>query len=209
MADVAPESAETQELLVQAQAGEGAAIDRLLARHRDYLHRFVEFRLDSKMAARVDPSDVVQEAQLEAMRRLDDFLQHRPMPFRLWLRQIAYDRLVMLRRYHVGAARRTVDREVALSERSSLLLAGRMLASSTASKQLARRELAVEIRKAIGQVPVHDREVLLMRSIEGLSFDEVAWLLDIDPTAARKRHGRALLRLHNLLVDAGLTELPP
>ena len=45
-------------------------------------------------------------AQLEAIRRLDDFMQHRPMPFRLWLRQIAYDRLVMLRRYHVGAARR-------------------------------------------------------------------------------------------------------
>jgi RNA polymerase sigma-70 factor (ECF subfamily) len=209
MHDVSPESAETQELLVQAQAGKGAAIDNLMARHRDYLHRFVEFRLDPKMAARVDPSDVVQEAQLEAMRRLDDFLQHRPMPFRLWLRQIAYDRLVMLRRYHVGAARRTVDREVALSERSSLLLAGRMLASSTASKQFARRELAAEIRKAITQVPVHDREVLLMRSFEGLSFEEVAWLLGIDPAAARKRHGRALLRLHNLLADAGLTELPP
>jgi RNA polymerase sigma-70 factor, ECF subfamily len=209
MDEVAPESAETQELLVQAHAGNGAAIDRLMACHREYLHRFVEFRLDPKMAARVDPSDVVQEAQLEAIRRLGDFLQQRPMPFRLWLRQIAYDRLVMLRRYHVRAARRTVDREVALSERSSLLLAGRMLASSTASKQFAHRELAAEIRKAIAQVPVHDREVLLMRSIEGLSFDEVAWLLDIDPAAARKRHGRALLRLHNLLVDAGLTELPP
>jgi RNA polymerase sigma-70 factor, ECF subfamily len=151
----------------------------------------------------------VQEAQLEATRRLDDFLQQRPMPFRLWLRQIAYDRLVMLRRYHVRAARRTVDREVALSERSSLLLAGKLLVSSTASKYLARRELAAEIRKAIAQVPDHDREVLFMRSFEGLSFKEVAWLLDIDPAAARKRHGRALLRLHKLLADAGLTELPP
>jgi RNA polymerase sigma-70 factor, ECF subfamily len=209
MDDVAPESAETQELLVQAQAGQRAAVDRLLARHRDYLHRFVEFRLDPKLAARVDPSDVVQEAQLEATRRLDDFLRQRPMPFRLWLRQIAYDRLVMLRRFHVRSARRTVDREVALSEQSSLLLAGRLLVNSTASKHLARRELAAEIRKAMAQVPVQDREVLLMRTFEGLSFDEVAWLLDIDPAAARKRHGRALLRLHKLLADAGLTELPP
>jgi RNA polymerase sigma-70 factor (ECF subfamily) len=209
MDDVAPESAETQELLVQAQAGQRAAVDRLLARHRDYLHRFVEFRLDPKLAARVDPSDVVQEAQLEATRRLDDFLRQRPMPFRLWLRQIAYDRLVMLRRFHVRSARRTVDREVALSEQSSLLLAGRLLVNSTASKQLARRELAAEIRKAMAQVPVQDREVLLMRTFEGLSFDEVAWLLDIVPAAARKRHGRALLRLHKLLADAGLTELPP
>ena len=209
MDDVAPEYAETQELLVQAQAGQRAAVDRLLARHRDYLHRFVEFRLDPKLAARVDPSDVVQEAQLEATRRLDDFLRQRPMPFRLWLRQIAYDRLVMLRRFHVRSARRTVDREVALSEQSSLLLAGRLLVNSTASKHLARRELAAEIRKAMAQVPVQDREVLLMRTFEGLSFDEVAWLLEIDPAAARKRHGRALLRLHKLLADAGLTELPP
>jgi RNA polymerase sigma-70 factor (ECF subfamily) len=209
MDDVAPESTETQELLAQAQAGMGVAVDRLMACHREYLHRFVEFRLDPKMAARVDPSDVVQDAQLEATRRLNEFLQQRPMPFRLWLRQIAYDRLVMLRRYHIRAARRTVDREVALSDRSSLLLAGQLLAGSTASKHFARRELAAEIRKAMAQVPAHDREVLVMRTFEGLSFAEVAWLLDIDPAAARKRHGRALLRLHKLLADAGLTELPP
>ena len=66
MDDVAPESVETQELLAQAQAGKGSAVDRLMSTHRDYLHRFVEFRLESKMAARIDPSDVVQEAQLEA-----------------------------------------------------------------------------------------------------------------------------------------------
>jgi RNA polymerase sigma-70 factor, ECF subfamily len=209
MDDLAPESPETQELLVQAEAGEAKAIDRLMTRHRDYLHRFIEFRLDPRLAARVDASDVVQEAQLEAVRRLGDYLRQRPMPFRLWLRQIAYDRLVMMRRYHLRSARRTVDREVGLSERSSLLLVGQLLTSSTASKHLARRELAAEIRKAIAQVPDQDREVLIMRTFEGLSFNEVAWLLGIAPAAARKRHGRALLRLHKLLADAGLAELPP
>jgi RNA polymerase sigma-70 factor, ECF subfamily len=209
MDDIAPESAETRKLLVEAEAGKCEAVDRLLARHRDYLRRFVEFRIDPKLAARVDASDVVQEAQLEVARKLQDFLRLRPMPFRLWLRQIAYDRLLMLRRFHIRSARRSVGREVAMSDRSSLIMARQLLASSTASKHMARRELAAEIRKAIAVLPDQHREVLLMRTFEGLSFDEVAYLLDVEPATARKRHGRALIRLQKVLADAGLTELPP
>jgi RNA polymerase sigma-70 factor (ECF subfamily) len=204
-----PDSAEIDDLLEQAEAGRQGAIDRLLDRHRPYLHQLVELRIDPKLRSRIDPSDVVQEAQLEASRRLGDFLRQRPMPFRLWLRQIAYDRLLMLRRFHVRAARRTVEKEVALPERSSLLLARQLLAGSTASQQLARRELAGLVRAALGRLPDHDREVLLMRTFEGLSFEEVGYLLGIEPAAARKRHGRALIRLHKLLLEQGPGELPP
>jgi RNA polymerase sigma-70 factor (ECF subfamily) len=209
MHQTTPDSAETNDLLEQAQAGKPEAVDRLLDQHRLYLHQLVELRMDPKLRPRVDPSDVVQEAQLEASRRLGDFLRQRPMPFRLWLRQIAYDRLLMLRRFHVRSARRTMAREVALPDRSSLLLAQQFVASSTASKNLARRELAALVRAAMAQLPDHDREVLLMRTFEGLSFEEVGYLLGIDPATARKRHGRALIRLHKLLSEQGLAELPP
>src|SRR5438093_4946445 len=100
MAEAMPDSEETCKLLHEAEAGKRDAVDRLLASHRAYLHQFVELRLDPKLRSRADPSDVVQEAQLEATRRLDEYLRQRPMPFRLWLRQLAYDRLLMLRRFH-------------------------------------------------------------------------------------------------------------
>src|SRR5579885_1665671 len=122
MDELASDSEQTRRLLQKVCQGDQRALNRLLERHRPYLRQLVELRLDPRIRARVDPSDVVQEAQLEAARRLQDNPKPPPMPFRLWLRQLASDRLIMLRRYHVGAARRSVQREIALPERSSLQL---------------------------------------------------------------------------------------
>ena len=150
---------------------------------------------------------MVQEAYLEAMRRLETFLDNPPMPFKLWLRQITLDRLLMMRRRHVGAARRSVDREAALPDGSSCALARQLLAAdSTPSGRVGREELARRVRDAVGRLSDADREIILMRTFEGLSFEEIARLLDIEAAAARKRHGRALLRLHKVLTDEGLTE---
>ena len=207
MDQVTPGSAETQRLLQQVRTGDRQAVEQLLAQHRAYLRQFVELRLDPKLRSRADPSDVVQEAQIEALRRLDAYLEQEPMPFRLWLRQLAHDRLLMMHRRHIKAARRAVGQEVALPERSSLLFAQQLLASgSTPSQKLDRQELARRVREAVAQLPEADREVLLMRTFEGLSFEEVGYLLGIDAAAARKRHGRALLRLHENLSGGGLTE---
>jgi RNA polymerase sigma-70 factor (ECF subfamily) len=203
------DSAETQRLLEQARAGAPEAVNRLLERHRAYVRRFVELRLDPQLRARVDPSDVVQEAQLEAVRRLDGYLGAAPMPFRLWLRQIAQDRLLMLRRHHRGARRRAVTREAAWPEESSLAFARQLLASGTSpSARLAASELAQRVRRAVAQLPEADREVVLLRNLEGLSNQEVAHLLGIQPAAASQRYGRALLRLRKLLDEAAPEEQP-
>jgi RNA polymerase sigma-70 factor (ECF subfamily) len=142
MDEVTPDSAETQHLLEEVRTGDAEALNRLFVRHRPYLSQLIQLRLDPKLRQRVDPSDVVQEAQLEATRRMDDYLRQPAMPFRLWLRQIAQDRMLMMRRFHLGAARRAVEREVALPERSSLLLARELLArGSTPSQRLDQQEL--------------------------------------------------------------------
>ena len=202
-----PSASETECLLQQVRNGNRHAFDRLLAVHRPYLRQLVELRLDPKLRPRVDPSDVVQEAQIEAVRRLEGYLSQAPMPFRLWLRQLAYDRLLMMHRRHIKAARRSVRQEVGLPEHSSLLLAQQLMAGdSTPSQQLDQQELARRVRQAVAQLPDPDREVLMMRTFEGLSFEEVGVLLEIDPATARKRHGRALLRLHKILSEGGLTE---
>src|SRR6516162_2573457 len=103
MAEVTPDSAETSGLLAQVGAGELRAFERLFDRHRAYLLRVVAARLDQGASARIDPSDVVQEAQLEAYRRLPDYLAARPMPFRLWLRKTAQERVLSIRRRHLQA----------------------------------------------------------------------------------------------------------
>jgi RNA polymerase sigma-70 factor (ECF subfamily) len=202
-----PDSAETQALLRRIRAGDGPAFGQLFARHQDYLHRLVELRLDPRLRARLDPSDVVQEAHLEALHRLGAYLERPALPFRLWLRQIALDHTLKARRHHLATARRAVGREVPLPEHSSLVLARRLLAGGPApGEQLDRRELARRLRLAVARLPEADREVVLLRHFEGLSTREVACLLGIDPAAASKRHGRALLRLHRILSEGGLTE---
>src|ERR1700719_2584441 len=108
MAEVEPDSAQTCGLLEQVHNGDRQALEQLLVRYRPDLHSFVDFHLDPKLRTRVDPSDVVQETQLEVVRRMDDFLKRRPMPFHLWIRKTAYERLLNLRRDHRTRARRSV-----------------------------------------------------------------------------------------------------
>jgi RNA polymerase sigma-70 factor (ECF subfamily) len=210
MAEPAPDSPDTQQLLDRAGAGDPAAFEELFARHRDFLRVVVRLRLDGRVRARVDPSDVVQETQFEAFRRLPDYLDRRPMPFRLWLRKTAQERLLKVQRRHLATDRRAVGREVPLPEQPSAVLAGQLLAGgSTPSQKLDRSETARRVRDAVARLPDADREVLLMRNFEGLSNQEVAYLLELDPATASKRHGRALLRLRQLLLDGGVTDPPP
>ena len=207
MCEAKPDSAETTRLLQRAQGGDPSAFDQLFERHRPDLCRMVDLRFDEKLRSRVDPSDVVQEAQLEAFRRLADFLDRQPMPFWLWLRKTAYERLLNIRRDHLKAACRQLDREVPLPDRSSLLLAQQLLAGgSTPSQRFAQREYEQRVRQAVAGLPEADREILLMRNVEGLAHQEVGCLLGISHANARKRYGRALLQLRKLLVENGLTE---
>jgi RNA polymerase sigma-70 factor (ECF subfamily) len=207
MDELTANSEETAHLLQQVRQGDCGAVDRLFARHRHYLRQFIQLRLDPKLRPRVDPSDLVQEAHLEAVRRLSDYLNQPGMPFRLWLRQIAHDRLLKARRFHLGTARRSLGREVPMPEGSGGQLAERLFAAgSSPSQRLRRRELEQRLQEAFAQLPEADREIVLLRTIEGLSYQEVGYLLAIEPAAARKRHGRALVRLHKILFEGGLTE---
>ncbi len=199
----------TESLLQQVDDGVEGALDALFAHHRPFLRRFVQLRIDGRLRQRVDPSDVVQEAQIEASRRVNDFLIHPAVPFRLWLRQIAYDRLLMLRRRHLGAQRRSIERESPLIDQSSVQLAQQLVADgSSPSEHFVRGELVRRVRQALERLGEMDREVVIMRSIEGLSNQEVALVLGVDPATASKRYGRALLRLRTLLVESGLSEAP-
>ncbi len=190
---------ETHLLLERHRAGDRQAFNDLFARHRDYLHLVVQLRMSADVQARMDASDVIQESHLEALRRLDDYLIRRPMPFKLWLRHTAHECLIRMRRRHVDVQARSVNREVPLPEQSSVLLAAKALASASPSQLVMKEELADHVRQALAELSEMDQEILLIRNYEGLSIDESAQVLGIERDAARKRHTRALLRLRNVL----------
>ena len=201
------EPSETQALLERARAGDAEAVERLFQGHREYLRQVIAPRLASRLHARVDASDIVQEAEAVAARRMSDYLQRQPVAFRLWLRQIAQDQLLMAYRRHIGAERRTVMREIPLPEQSSLELARQLVDQGPSpSQQAVRSEQVHAIRQALARLSTDDCELVMMRSHEQLSFEEIGYVLRIEPTAARKRYGRALLRLARIVHDIGLTE---
>jgi RNA polymerase sigma-70 factor (ECF subfamily) len=201
------DSSETERWLQQIQAGDQHAFEQLFARYRPYLCQLIGCRLDPRLRARVDVSDVVQETQLEAFRRLADYLERRPMPFRLWLRQTACERLLMTQRFHLKASRRSMQREVGSPDHSSFQLIQQLLApGSTPSQRLDKRELARRVGEVMAQLSATDRDILVMRNLETLSNQEVAQVLQIDPATASQRYGRALLRLRKLLRARGLLE---
>jgi RNA polymerase sigma-70 factor (ECF subfamily) len=197
------DSTATRELLERIAAGDRAAVDDLLANWRVYLRQVIDLRMDAQLRARLDPSDVVQETQLEVANRLGDYIQRRPASLRLWLRRTAIENLARLERFHLATQKRAVSRELPLADHSSVILA-RYLAASQSGDPLVRQENAEQMRTAMARLSEQDREVLLLRHVEELSNGEIAELLGIDTAAASKRYGRALRRLHEALKTLGI-----
>ena len=195
---------DTDELLQRAERGDGQARQAVLVRHRERLKQMVSVHLDRRLAARIDPSDVVQEALLDAAQGLDDYLRQRPVPFYPWLRQLAWERLIELNRRHLHAQRRSVKREEPLaphlSDESAQQLAERVLArQSSPSDRAIRSELRARLRAALDQLSERDREVLVLRHLEQLSTRETAAVLRIREGTVKTRHLRALEHLRALL----------
>jgi RNA polymerase sigma-70 factor (ECF subfamily) len=199
----------------RAATGDQVLWGELLQGHRARLRKLVALRLDPRLQGRVDPSDVIQEAYLDASRRLTDYAREpEPMPFFLWLRFLVGQKLLELQRRHLGAQARDACREVSLyrgpmPEASSAAIAAQLLGRNTSPSQAAiRAERKLRLQEALNQMDPIDREVLVLRHFEQLSNGEAALVLGLDKSASSKRYARALIRLKDLLVamPGGLQE---
>jgi RNA polymerase sigma-70 factor, ECF subfamily len=190
-------------LLERVRAGDQPALAELYAKHRDKLRRMVQLRLDHRLAGRVSPSDVLQEAYIDAVKRIDHYFEKPDQPFFGWLRLIVGQRLADVHREHL-AQKRAVSNEVPMDRTApgadSACLAACLLGSGTSpSNAAARGESFVALEGALEQMDPLDREVLALRHFEELSNTETAELLGIQPAAASKRYVRALARLKQIL----------
>jgi RNA polymerase sigma-70 factor, ECF subfamily len=197
------DSSETDNLLQMIAAGNRDALGKLIALHRDYLRRVVDARMEPGLRRKLDPSDVVQETLEVVNQRIDDYLERRPATFRLWLRGTALEQLINARRHH-RAQKRSLERDVRISDASSLALA-RAFAGSGPADRLLRSEVAGQVRLALAALTPFDQDILIMRHGEGLSNADIAELLQVDPKTASKRYGRALQRLATQLAKLGFS----
>lgn len=188
------------------QGDDPAALDAALRHYQDRLERIVEFRLDPQLRARIDASDVLQEAFLEATQRIADFRKLQgEMPFFLWLRYLTLQKLNQLRRRHLGTQARAVGQELGVynpvaGEETSAVLAARLVGDLTSPSRAAIRE---ENRRMVGtalaELSAMDREILALRHFEQLSNVEAARLLGLSESATSNRYFRALRRLKQIL----------
>ena len=200
-----PEGEKTLELLNGIREGDGDAVNQLMDRHRGAIRRMVQMRMDGALARRVDASDVVQDVLFEASRRMEDYIKAPTMPFHLWLRQLAKDRVIDMHRRHRGAQRRSVDREQHVSnlggdDRSAADLASLLKdAELTPAAATVRKEMEDRFLLALNQLNDDDRELILMRHFEHLGNNEVAEALGLSAPAAGMRYLRAIRRLREEL----------
>jgi len=163
--------------------------------------------MDRGVQRRVDASDIVQDVMLEANRRLGDYLANPTMPFQLWLRHMARDRLIDAHRRHRVAANRSVDREqqaaVGDPDRSQADFVGQLADRElTPAAAATWRELERRFAEAVEQLDEADRQIVLLRHFEHLSTAEAADALGLSKPAAGMRYLRAMRRLR-LLLDGG------
>lgn len=199
---------ETAELVSLVRADDQLALGRLLDRHRERLLRILRFRLDARIQGRVDPEDVLQDTLIEAVDRLPEYLDQPGVPFFVWLRFLAVQKLAQLHRRHLETRSRAAGRERGLQQSglagaSSADLAARLLGNLTSpSEALARAEQKLQVEAALNQMEPMDREILTLRHFEQLANVEAASVLGLSPTAASNRYVRAVRRLQGLLGPA-------
>ena len=202
---MAPDDSVLNELQARVIRGDASALGQLLEWHRPQLRMMVQLRMDRHLQTRVDASDVLQEAFLEASARLDEFIRNPAVPFYLWLRTITGQQLLAAYRRHCGTQGRDARREIsarigALPAANSAALAAHLVACSTSPSGVAMQaELKDCLEKALDELDAMDREIIVLRHFEELTNSEAAQVLDLKPSAACNRYVRALERLRRVL----------
>ncbi len=202
MVEPAPENLDASDIKL-ALKGDAASWQRLTERYRDKLRAMVAYRMDRRIQARIDASDVVQEAFFDAAKRLPEFAAKQEVPFFIWMRALVQQRMGMAHRDHLGRAKRSAAREAEppTFDSSKAIALALLDKHMSPSEDVRRKELAEKLKAQLDLLEPLDREVLILRHFEHLSNSEVALTLNLTAPAASQRYGRALRRLKDIMVN--------
>lgn len=201
-----PGESTSNDLLVERlRRGDPQALAKLFSLHRERLKRIVQLRMDRRLQGRTDPSDVIQEVYIDAHQRVRHYLEKPQMPFFLWLREVAMQRLVDVHRRHLEAQMRDARREVSINRDDFSVITSASMAEqlvghlTSPSQRVARAELIEHVEAALEGMSPIDREILALRHFEELTNNDIAQVLGITKAAASNRYVRALARLRTAL----------
>lgn len=190
-------------------------LGQLLESYRNYLDLLAGTQIDDKLRARISPSDLVQETMLAACRDFAQFRGESERQLLAWLRQILINRLHVFVQQHVLARKRDVRREfsieqigIALARSTMSLKASAFLAdlAPSPSALAMQRENAVVLADHLAEMSAEHREVIELRNLRGLPFDEVAQRMDRTTGAVRMMWMRAIQKLRDSMAEEESTE---
>ncbi len=181
----------------KAREGDRAQLDRLFEHCRPYLRLMAKSQLNARLQSKVDDSDLVQQTMFDAYRQWDDFRGQRPAELLAWLRQLLNHNAIDFARRYQYAEKRQVSREVPLAEEQGSLGPGAILEGfqSSPSQKMMREEAEVLLAEAISELPENYQTVIILRSLQRLSFEEVAEQMDCSRGAAQMLWARAVKEL--------------
>ena len=178
--------------------------EQLVDKYRDRLKRLADLRLGTEMKGRVDSSDVIQEACIDALKQYDQFQDDPQNSGYCWLRFFVCQKIVQMHRKHIRTKSRDARREISIDrcgpQADSSILAIHLLdGTTTPSKIVSKKEMQDCLVEALDQLDTVDREVIALRNLEQLSVDETANILGLTRDAVYKRHSRAILSLKKIM----------
>ena len=191
------------ELVEQAQAGDGDALAKLFTQYKRQLRTMIALRMDNNLKGRVDPSDILQDAWVNVVRKLPNYDSDK-MSFFVWLRLVTTDQIITSHRQHIGAQKRDAGRELRRQHLNATSLSlGNFFVDKYTSVvgRAIKAEQQARLHAALDQMEDCDREIIAMRIFEGMSNAETAESLEITTNAASKRFIKAVGKIRNELKD--------
>lgn len=193
---------ETIHLVHRAKAGEDAALNLLLERYLQRILRIVRSRLGPKLRGKMESMDVVQEVMMRAIKGFENFELKDEAAFLHWISKLVQNQIRDVADYH-HAEKRDMNREVQkkTSDEKDCSILSNLPADSIykPSFQIRLKEDVLALEAALDQLPETQREVVIMRQYEGLSFKEIGAELGLSEDAARMQFARSMSKLTDLM----------